>query len=145
MTWAIEDEALHSTLARVLNRLPPDALALVRGRLELATDDRERAVKAGGDVCGAASVSATGVLWLDAAALKRGYNWRYIESAMAHELAHVVLDHHRASAKALPYEQGEIAADKLAVVWGYDSLVSFETLHPQAVGGYPKTFGEIQF
>jgi hypothetical protein len=48
------------------------------------------------------------------------------------------------SAKALPYEQGEIAADKLAVSWGYDSLVSFDSLYPQPVGGYPKTFGEIQ-
>jgi|688.fasta_scaffold547206_1 hypothetical protein len=144
MIWAISDEALHSTLAAVLNRLPHDALALVRGRLELATDDRERAVKAGGDVGGAASVSASGVLWLDAAALKRGFNWRYIESALAHELAHVVLDHHRASAKSVSHEAGEIAADKLAVSWGYDSLVSYETLYPQPIGGYPKTFGEIQ-
>jgi hypothetical protein len=144
MIWAVEDEALHVTLTRVMDRLPVDALALVRGRLELATDDRERAVRAGGDVGGAASVSATGVLWLDAAALKRGFNWRYIESALAHELAHVALNHHTMSAKALPYEQGEIAADKLATSWGYDSLVSYETLYPQAVGGYPKTFGEIQ-
>jgi hypothetical protein len=144
MTWSIEDEALHSTLAAVLNRLPVDALALVRARLTLATDDRERAVKAGGDVGGAASVSATGVLWLDGPVLKKGYNWRYIESAMAHELAHLCLGHHTMSAKALPYEQGEIAADKLAVSWGYDSLVSFDSLYPQPVGGYPKTFGEIQ-
>ncbi len=144
MIWAVEDEALHVTLTRVLNRLPHDALALVRGRLTLATDDRERAVKAGGDVGGAASVSATGVLWLDGPALKKGYNWRYIESAMAHELAHLCLNHHTMSAKAVGYEAGEIAADKLAVSWGYDSLVSYETLHPQAVGGYPKTFGEIQ-
>jgi len=144
MTWAISDEALRLTLARVMGRLPLADLALVRGRLTLATDDRERAVKAGGDVGGAASVSATGVLWLDAAALKRGYNWRYIESALAHELAHLCLGHHTMSAKALPYEQGEIAADKLAVSWGYDSLVSFDSLYPQPVGGYPKTFGEIQ-
>jgi len=145
MVWAIEDEALHMTLARVLNRLPPDALALVRGRLELVTDDRERAAKAGGDVGGAASVSASGVLWLDGSVLKKGYNWRYIESAMAHELAHIALGHHTASAKAVGYEAGEIAADKLAQTWGYDSLVSYDTLHPQSIGGYPKTFGEIQF
>lgn len=144
MTWAIEDEAIHATFANVLKRLTPDVLALVRARLSLVTDDRDRAAKAGGDVGGAASVSASGVLWLDAAALKRGYNWRYVESAMAHELAHVVLNHHTASAKAVGYEAGEIAADKLAVSWGYDSLVSYETLHPQRIGGY-RTFGEIQF
>ncbi len=145
MIWAVEDEALHVTLARVLNRLPHDALALVRGRLELATDDRERAVKAGGDVGGAASVSASGVLWLDGPVLKKGYNWRYIESAMAHELAHLCLGHHTASAKAVGYEAGEIAADKLATSWGYDSLVSYDSLYPQPVGGAPVPFGEIRF
>jgi hypothetical protein len=145
MTWAIEDEALHITLARVMGRLPLADLAHVRGRLELATDDRERAAKAGGDVWCAASVSASGVLWLDGPVLKKGYNWRYIESAMAHEIAHLCLGHHTASAKAVSYEAGEIAADKLAVSWGYDSLVSFDSLYPQPVGGYPKTFGEIQF
>jgi hypothetical protein len=84
-------------------------------------------------------------LWLDGPVLKKGYNGRYIESAMAHELAHLCLGHHTMSAKALPYETGEIEADKLAVSWGYDSLVSYDTLHPQSVGGYPQIFGEIQF
>lgn len=145
MTWAIEDEAIQATFANVLKRLTPDVLALVRGRLTMVTDDRERAAKAGGDVGSAASVSASGVLWLDGPALKKGFNWRYVESAMAHEIAHVVLGHHTASAKSVSHEAGEVAADKLAVSWGYESLVSFNSLYPQPIGGLPVEFGKVKF
>lgn len=147
MIQDFNDEAVGATFARVLGRLSPAERGTVEQRVVLATDDRERAAKHGGDVAAKASVSASGVVWVDGGTLKREsrHNWRWIESVMAHELAHVALNHHVASAKAVGVVEGEIAADKLAVSWGYDSLVSFDTLHPQAVGGLPVEFGKVKF
>lgn len=146
MITHFNDEAVAATFARVLGRLSPAERATIEQRVSLATDDRYRAAKHGGDVGGLASVSPSGVLWLDSGELKREsrHNWRYIESAMAHELAHIALGHHTSSAKALGHAEGEYAADKLAVSWGYDSLVSYDTLHPQSLGGL-RTFGQVEF
>lgn len=146
MITHFNDEAVGATFARVLGRLPANDRAAVEQRVTLATDDRERAVKHGGDVVALASVSPSGVLWLDSSALKSQsrHNWRWIESTCAHELAHIVLGHNTASAKAVGVVEGEFAADRLSVSWGYDSLVSFDSLHPQAIGGL-RTFGEVKF
>jgi len=146
MIQDFNDEAIGATFARVLGRLSPAERGTVEQRVVLATDDRERAARHGGDVAAKASVSASGVVWIDGATMKREsrFDWKWIESAIAHELAHIVLSHNTASAKAVGVVEGEYAADKLAVSWGYDSLVSFDTLHPQAVGGL-KPFGEVKF
>ena len=146
MITHFNDEAVAATFARVLGRLPANDRAVIEQRVSLSTDDRERAAKAGGDVAALASVSPSGVLWLDSGELKREsrFNWRFIESTMAHELAHIVLGHNVTSAKAVGVVEGEYAADKLAQSWGYDSLVSFDSLQPEALGGL-RTFGEVQF
>jgi hypothetical protein len=140
------DEAMAGTFKHTLGRLPESDRAAIEKAVVLVTDNRERAVKHGGDVGAHASVSRTGVLWLDSAELKRQAKgcWRHVENVAAHEFAHVVLEHHRASKADVGYAEGEIAADKLAQSWGYDSLVSFDSLHPQRTGGYPQPFGEIE-
>ena len=146
MILGILDDAVRQTFLHTLGRLPTSDRAAIKKRLTLATDDRDRAAKHGGDVAAHASVSRTGVLWLDSAELKRQAKgcWRHVENVAAHEFAHVVLEHHRASKADVGIVEGEIAADKLAQSWGYDSLVSFDSLHPQRTGGYPQPFGEIE-
>lgn len=146
MILGILDDAVRQTFLHTLGRLPTSDQAAIKKRLTLATDDRDRAAKHGGDVAAHASVSTTGVLWLDSAELKRQAKgcWRHVENVVAHECAHVVLEHHRASKADVGIVEGEIAADKLAQSWGYDSLVSFDSLHPQRTGGYPQPFGEIE-
>ena len=50
MNWAFENQRTHTLLADVLAALPLADQAVVRGRLTLATDDRKRALDAGGGV-----------------------------------------------------------------------------------------------
>lgn len=138
------DEAMAGTFKHTLGRLPESDRAAIEKAVVLVTDNRERAVKHGGDVGADSSISPSGVVWLNTAALKP-YGWRHVEAAIAHELAHAVLGHHRASKAAVGDVEGEYAADAKAVSWGYPSLVSYDSLHPQRVGGAPKPFGEVTF
>ena len=144
MVWAFENERTQTLLHDVLAALPLADQAVVRGRLTLATDDRKRALDAGGDVAAKSSVSLGGVLWFDSAAMLEAPA-AYQRAVLAHELAHLALGHHRQSSKALSVEAGEYAADAQAVAWGFASLVNFRALNERPSGGASKTFGEVQF
>ena len=144
MITEFSDERTASVFAHVLGRIPAEDRAVIEDCVLLATDNRERAAKHLGDVRAAASVSSTGILWIDSDAMK-GNHWRALEAAIAHELAHAALRHHWTPAAMLGRIEGEYAADAKAVSWGYPSLVSYDSLNPQPVGGAIKTFGEIEF
>jgi len=137
------DERTASVFAHVLGRIPAEDRAVIEECVLLATDDRERAAKKLGDVRAAASVSSSGVLGVDSAAMKSAH-WRDLEASIAHELAHAALRHHWTPAAMLGRIEGEYAADAKAVSWGYPSLVNYDTLNPRTVGGAIKTFGEIE-
>lgn len=109
MIWAFENERSQSLLADVLATLPVEDRAVVQGRLTVATDDRGRALAAGGDVAAKSSVSPAGVLWFDSTALL-STPAAYQRAVLAHECAHLYLGHHRQSSKALSWEAGELAA-----------------------------------
>ena len=143
MNWAFENERSHTLLHDVLAALPLADQAVVRGRLTLATDDRTRALDAGGDVAAKASVSPSGVLWFDSAAMLEAPA-AYQRAVLAHELAHLALGHHRQSSKALSVEAGEYAADAQAVAWGFRSIVTFEQLSARPFIGATQTFGKME-
>ena len=144
MVWAFENERSQSLLADVLASLPLADQAVIRGCLELATDDRGRAMAAGADTSAKSSVSPAGVLWFDSAAMLSAPA-AYQRAVLAHECAHLFLGHHRQSLKTLSWEAGEIEADKQARAWGYASLVTFRMLNERPIGGLPVEFGKVKF
>jgi hypothetical protein len=144
MTWAFENERMHRALVETLAQLPHDALAVVRGRLTMATDDRQRAAKAGGCVDATAAVSYSGVLFVDSEAL-RDVHQPVVLGILAHELAHIALGHHAMSAKALSVEAADHAADQQVAQWGFICVASALAKMRTATPTGAVAFGNIQF
>lgn len=143
MIYAFENERLHRSFVAVLKRLPATDRAVVQQRLTLVTDDRERAAKHGGAIDAKASVSPTGVLFVDAGAMHNKPE-HFVQGVFAHELAHIALGHNQPAAKGMTDEQADLAADAQACAWGFRGLVTdgglYEKPLPIAV-----EFGKVKF